>query len=57
MTIVRLTDANKEALNRYGNLQNLSLTDALLEASGFLEGNSKTCYIQPNYFIHIPIFG
>ncbi len=43
MTMVKLTDANKEALNRYGSLHELSLPDALYEASGWVDG---TCSIQ-----------
>ncbi len=45
-TIVKLTKANKEALNRYGNLDELSLADALFEASLFVAPTDETCFIQ-----------
>ncbi len=46
MTMVKLTDANKLALNRYGNLEHLSLPDALFEASRQVEFIDFTCHIQ-----------
>ncbi len=46
MTMVKLTDANKRALDRYGNLQELSLPDALYEVSKFVSGTGGSCYIQ-----------
>ncbi len=46
MTIVKLTEANKSALNQYGNLQKLSLPDALLEAYWNALDIDETCRIQ-----------
>ncbi len=46
MKFVKLTDANKDALNRYGNLDNLSLPNALNEASVHVYFTDKTCCIQ-----------
>ncbi len=46
MAMVRLTDANKEALNQYGNLERLSLPDAMYEAGFWVKNTDKTCYIQ-----------
>ncbi len=46
MTMVKLTDANKEALNRHGNLAELSLPDALFRASAVLQWTDRTCSMQ-----------
>ncbi len=46
MTMVKLNDANKEALNRYGRLGVLSLPDALFEASMFVSGTDEKCEIE-----------
>ena len=46
MTMLKLTKANKDALNRVGNLDKLSLPDALYEAGTFVFGTDKTCFIQ-----------
>ncbi len=45
-TMVKLTDANKEALNLYGNLDEFSLPDALYEASTRVGEFSETCSFQ-----------
>ncbi len=46
MTMVKLTDANKAALNRYGDLDNLSVPDALYRAWEHCRGIDESCYIQ-----------
>ncbi len=46
MTMVKLNDANREALNRYGRLGVLSLPDALFEASIFVLETDEKCEIQ-----------
>ncbi len=46
MTMVKLNDANREALNRCGNLSVLSLPDALFKASLFVHETDKKCEIQ-----------
>ncbi len=45
-TMVQLTDANKAALNRYGDLDNLSVPDALYRAWKHCRAIDATCYIQ-----------
>ncbi len=45
MTMVKLTDANKSVLNRYGELENSALPDALYKASRAI-GIDNTCSIQ-----------
>ena len=46
MAMVKLTDANKTALIRYGNLDKLSLPDALYQASFRVDPTDKMCSIQ-----------
>ena len=46
MTMVKLSDASKAALSRYGNLDKFSLPDALFEASKHVQFIDKVCYIQ-----------
>ena len=46
MTMGRLNDANKAALNQNGNLGELSLRDALYEASEYVLYTDMACYIQ-----------
>ena len=46
MTMVKLNDANKAALSQYGNLDELSLPDALFLASEYVLFTDITCYIE-----------
>ncbi len=46
MAMVKLTDANKAALHRYGDLDRLSLPNALFEAYECAENIDGTCRIQ-----------
>ncbi len=46
MTMVKLNDANKEALNPYGNLGALPLHDALYKAGSGVYHTDETCHIQ-----------
>ncbi len=46
ITMVKLTDANKAALRRCGDLERLSLPDALFKAYECAENNDDTCRIQ-----------
>ena len=43
---MKLTDENKEALNRYGNLDELSIPEALYEAGKCMIHMNKTCCMQ-----------
>ncbi len=46
MTMVKLTDANKMALNRWGDRDQSSLADALFHASMCVDSTDTTCSIQ-----------
>ena len=46
LTMVKLTKANKEALNRYTNLDELPLPDALYHAGDLVIDTDETCAIQ-----------